>query len=123
MLKPDAFGRRHAGDRGDLIEHEVFGFLRRHVHVAASEADEIRKTRVRANRHAVRLGRTNRGPEHGGVAGVEPGGDIRRGDGLQQAGVVTESVLADRVGAERFADVRVEVDPQAPQCTKQKGIA
>ena len=29
VLQPDAFGRGDAGDRGDLVEHEVFGFLRR----------------------------------------------------------------------------------------------
>jgi hypothetical protein len=31
--------------------------------------------------------------------------------------------VTNGVGAERFADVRVEVDAQPQQCTKQKGIA
>src|SRR5580765_4368285 len=49
---------------------------------------------------------------------MEAGGDVGGRDRLHQAGVV-----ADRVGAERFTDVRVEVDAQRQQCTKQKGIA
>ena len=56
MLKSDAFGRCDAGHGGDLIQDEIFGFFRRHVHVAAAEADEIRKARMGADGDAVGLG-------------------------------------------------------------------
>ena len=84
MLHRDALGGRHAGNRGDLVEHEVFGFLRRHVQLAASESDEIGKPRMRAHRDAVRLGVTNRVAQHRRIAAMKPGGDVGRRDRFHQ---------------------------------------
>ena len=56
VLEPDALGGGHAGDRGNLIEHEVLGLLGRHEHLAPAEADEIGKAGMGADGDAVRLG-------------------------------------------------------------------
>ena len=126
VLQSHAFGRRHTGDRRDLIEHEIFGFLRAHLHVAATEAGEIRKARMRADRDARCLRQPNRVSQHGRIAAMEAGGDIGGRDDLHQSAVVS-----DGIGAERFADVRVQVhahEEDAPVTTvaklyKQKGTA
>ena len=80
VLDLHAFGGGDAGDRGDLIEHEVLGFLRRDVQLAAAEADEIGKPRMRADRDAVRLREPNRRAQHRRIAGVKSGGDVGRRD-------------------------------------------
>src|SRR5689334_7861291 len=73
---------------------------------------------MRADCYAVRLRQMDGGSEDRGVAGMEAGGHVCRRDRLHQTGVVT-----DDVGAERFTDVRIEVEAQREQCTKQKGTA
>src|SRR5262249_15887058 len=73
---------------------------------------------MRADRYAMRFRQLNGGPEDRRVAGVEARGQVCRGDRLHQTGIVT-----DGVSAKRFADVRIEVDAQREQCTKQKGTA
>ncbi len=80
VLDRDAFGRRDAGHGGDLVQHEVFGFLRRDVQLAPSEADEIRKARMRADRDAMRFGKPDGGAKDGRIAGVKSGCDVRRRD-------------------------------------------
>ena len=107
VLEVQAFRRSHTGDRRDLIENEIFRFARRDLHRAASEADEVRDTRVRADRDAALPGQTNRLAQHARIAGVKTCRDVRRGDRLHQPGIV-----ADGVGAERLAHVGVEVDSQ-----------
>ena len=57
VLHRHAFGGGDAGDRGHLIQHHVLGFLRRHVQLAAAEADQIRKAGMRADGDAVRSSR------------------------------------------------------------------
>jgi len=104
VLHRDAFGRRDAGDRCNLIEDEVLGLPRRHVHLAPAEADEIREPGMRADGDAVRFGGANRVAQDRRIAAVKPRRDIRGRDRFHEAGVV-----ADLVGAEGFADVRVHV--------------
>ena len=100
VLQSDAFGGRHAGDRGDLIEHEILGFLRRHDHLAPAEAGEIGKARDGRRRPTPCCsGGADRRAENGGVAGVESGGDVGRRHRLHQAGVMRAPM---RVGAERL---------------------
>ena len=111
VLDRHALGGGDAGDRGDLVEHEVFGFLRRDVQLAPAEADEIGKPRMRADRDAVRLREPNRVAQHRRIAGVKSRGDVGRGDRAEQAGVV-----ADGVGAERLAGVGVDVDAHKVAC-------
>ena len=101
-----ALGGGDAGDGRDLIEDEVFRFPRRNVQLAAAEAGEIGKTRMCADRDTVRDGEPDGRAQHRGVATVEPGGDVCRRDRGHEPGVVT-----DRVRAEGFADVGVEIDP------------
>ena len=38
---------------GHLIEHRIFDFVRRELHLATAEPDEIGKARMRADRHAI----------------------------------------------------------------------
>ena len=66
-----------------------------------------------AHGDAVLLGSADRGAKDDGVAGVKARGDVGRRDRFHQPGVV-----ADGVGAERLADVGVEIDAQqrGPQC-------
>ena len=101
-----ALGGGNAGDGRDLIEDEVLRLPRRNVQLAAAEAGEIGKTRVGADRDPVRGGEPDGRAQHRRVATVEPGGDVCRRDRGHEPGVVT-----DRVRAEGFADVGVEIDP------------
>src|SRR5437588_216862 len=79
--------------------------LRRDVQLAAAEAGEVGESRVRADRDAVRLRETDRPAQHRRIPGMKSGGDVRGGNRAEQSGVVP-----DRVGAERLAGVRVDVN-------------
>ncbi|HEX7140661.1 MAG TPA: hypothetical protein VF219_22605 [Vicinamibacterales bacterium] len=105
MLQADAFGRGHTGHRRDLVENEVLGFGGADVQFSTPETHEVRKSGMRADGHAVLLRRTNRLTQDGGVAGMKSRGHVGRRDRTHQTGIV-----ADRVRAEGFADVGVDVD-------------
>ena len=45
-----AFGRRHSGHSGDLVEDKVLGFLRSDIQLPASEADEVGKAGEKGQR-------------------------------------------------------------------------
>jgi len=107
VLQAHALRRRHARDRRDLIQDEILSFAWRDVQVAASEADEIREPRMRADGDAVLFGQPDRVAQHRGIAAVETGSNVRRRDRRHQSRVV-----ADGVGAERLAHIGVEVDSQ-----------
>lgn len=105
VVQGNPFAGRHAGDGGDLVENEVLEFRCRDRHVAAAETREVRESRVCANRNARVARQAHRTPQHRRVARVEPGRDADGGHAPHQRGIV-----ADRVGAERLADVGIQVD-------------
>jgi hypothetical protein len=107
VLQADAFSCRDTGDGRNLIENKVLGLARCHGHLAAAEPCEIGESRVGADRHAAIPGQPDGRAQNGGVAAVESCGNARRGDRLQQIRIV-----ADGIGAERLADVGVEIHPQ-----------
>ena len=100
VLQAHALGRRHAGDRGDLVEDEILRLAGRDVQLAPAEADEIRKPRMRADGHAAFLREPDCLAQHRWIAGVKAGGNVGRRDRRHQGGVV-----ADRVRAEGLAQV------------------
>ena len=59
VLELDAFSRGDARNRSDLIEHEIFGFLRGDVEFAPAKTDKIGKSRMRANGHAMVPGQSD----------------------------------------------------------------
>ncbi len=98
------FGAADAVERAELVEQQVFHFLRGTGHRAAAKTDQIRVGRVGADTHAV-LHRQRDGAAHGGrVGGVKAAGDVgavhMRHHGL---------VHAHGPGAEAFAHVAVEL--------------
>ena len=89
-----------------MVEDKVLGFLRRDVHLAASEADEVGKAGVRPDGDAAGFGHADCVAQHRRVAGMKRRGDVGRRDRLHQP-----CVVANRVGPEGLSDVRVQVDP------------
>jgi hypothetical protein len=77
VLQALAFCRGHTRNRRDLIQDEILSFARRDMQVAASEADEIREPRMRADGDAVLFGQADRVAQHRGIAAMEAGGDVR----------------------------------------------
>src|SRR5262245_36157758 len=130
VLQPYAFGGRHTSDRGDLVEHQILGFARTDLQVATTKTHEIRETGVGTNRHARQLRQPDGVAKNRRIAAMEAGRDVRGRDDLHQLAVVP-----DRIGAERLADVRVQIDaheedaPETASITtveklyKQKGTA
>jgi hypothetical protein len=113
---------RHTGNSSDLIEDEVLRLLRRQAHLPPAEAASIRKRGMSANGDP-ELARQVKSPaKDGGIASVEPGGDVRGRDAPHHPRVV-----ADRVRAERFTDVCVEIDAHRSRTErsvyKQRSIA
>src|SRR5215467_9828184 len=106
MPDPVADGARHALERADLVDDDLFdvlGFLA--LDYAPAKAPDVEKARMRADPDAVFL-RPGYGLEHDErVAAVEAAGDIRRGDDLQHLGVA-----AHRPGAKALAHVAIKVD-------------
>lgn len=107
VLQAHALRRGHTRDRRNLIQDEILSFAWRDGQIAASEADQIRQPRMRADGDAALLGQPDRVAQHRRIAAVKPGGDVRRRDRFHEPGIVT-----DRVDAERLAHVGVEVDSQ-----------
>ena len=101
-----AFGRSHARDRRNLVEDEIFRFAGRDLQLAAAEAGEIRKAGMGANRDTVPLRQPDGRAQHGRVAGMKPGRDVRRGNRRHQ-----RRVIAERVCPKRLADVGIQIDP------------
>ena len=103
---PGARHPAHRLQRTELVEHvggEVGGI---HVDAAATEAGEVAVADLGADDHPA-LGRHGHGAADGArVAGVEAARHVGAGDDVEH-----RRVVAEHPGAERLAEVGVEVDP------------
>jgi len=97
--------RSHRLQRTDLIGDQQLELLRIHVDAATAEAPDVVEARMRADAHPVVLRLMHDPVHHIRVARVEPAGDARGIDDLENLGVV-----ADLVGAEPLAHVGVEIE-------------
>ena len=104
MLQFEAVGFTEGFERADLIEAVGVLFVRRTLHVPASEADEVGISGVRAGRHSLFGAGLERLFHHQRVAGVKAAGDVRRGHGAHY-----RRVVAHFVGAEALSDIAVKV--------------
>ena len=89
----------------DLVGQVGLHLVRRKFHVPPSEPDKVRVAGVGADGDAVRLGQRHRVAHPGRVAGVEPAGDVRRADVLDDL-----LVEAHLVHPEALAHVAVQID-------------
>src|SRR5690606_22884354 len=105
VLERDTLHGGDTGERRHLVDDEVFDLLRRAAHLPPAEAAEVRKARMRTHRDARRAGESDRLTHDGRVARMEAAGDVGRGNGRDDGGVLTHAP-----GAERLANVRVEID-------------
>ena len=67
---------------GEQLRNRDFDF-------SSPEILAVLEARVCANGHALFSRRSNRLENRGGIAGVKPGGDVRRADQLKQLSVMT----------------------------------
>ena len=80
------------GQRPDLVSHQITRLGGRHGQHAPPEAGQIGQAGVRAQGDAA-LNAEGHGAGHrAGVARMEPAGDIRRRDGLEQGVIITQGV-------------------------------
>ena len=84
VLQLDALDVRDASNGGNLVQHEIFDFVRGHLHLPASEARKVGKTRMRADGDAVRLRAPDGRAKDAGIACVKSRRDVGGGDGLHQ---------------------------------------
>lgn len=100
---PFALGAAESVEGADLVEQQVFHFLRRAGQRAPAEADQVGVAGVRADAHAM-LHRQGHGAAHGaGIAGVEAAGDVGAIDQRHHLGV-----QAHAPGTEALADIAVQ---------------
>ncbi len=76
VLQYEALRGGHAGERGDLIQHQIFDLRRRRPDLAAAEADQVGEARVGAHRNAAIFCQPKGLAHDAGVAGVEAAGDV-----------------------------------------------
>ena len=105
MAKYGAFGLRDRGERADLIQDEIGDFSRLDAHLAASEAGEIGKARMRANRHTCPGRHAHGVTHHDRIARMKSACDAAGRDGPQKT-----LVVAGLVNAEGLADVGVQIN-------------
>ena len=86
----------------DLIKQQVFDFLGRAVHRAATEADQVLIGRVGTDTHVMRDGQGHGLAHDAGVRGVETAGDVGAVDIGHDLGIHTHLP-----GTEAFADIAV----------------
>ena len=106
VLEPDAFAFGDAGQRADLVDDQVLDLLRAQLHLAAAEAQQVGVAGMGADRDPVGARQPHGAPHRPRVAGVPAAGDVGRRHHRHQ-----QRVLAHRPGAERLAQVGVQVDP------------
>lgn len=100
-----ALGRGNALHRRDLVDQlrlDILGAFAKDP--PPPEADEIHEGRMRAHGDPGLPGQADGAAHDNRIARVEPAGHVRRRHRLQHL-----AVIADRVGAEAFAHVAVEV--------------
>ena len=105
VAKRCALRLRDRAHRPDLIEHEIGDVSRFDAHLTASKTREIRKPRMRADRHARLDGHAHGMAHHCGIARMKSASDAAGRDAAQEI-----LVVAGFVCAEGLADVGVEVD-------------
>jgi len=91
--------------RTDLVQRLRVHLVGRDFHLVPPEALQVRQGRVCADGDAVFDAQCQRAPHRHGVAGVETASHVGGGDPRHHARVVAHAPCA-----ERFAEVRVEVD-------------
>src|SRR5258708_3888909 len=95
----------HRLERADLVGDHVFELARVHVDAAPSEPPQIVEPGMRADADAVGDGLGHQPLHRDRVAGVEPAGDARRANDLEQPRIVT-----DVVSAKTLAHIGIEID-------------
>jgi hypothetical protein len=105
--------QRHAGQprefaqRAELVDHVVHQLVGRCIDMAAPEAHEVAKARVRADAHAVFPGQQHRLAHDVRITRMKACGDIGRADQRHQFLVHT---IADGPWTEAFAHVGVQIN-------------
>ena len=103
---PGAGHPAHRLERAELVEHVGGEVGRVHVDAAAAEAGEVAVADLRADDDPALGGRGDGAPDGRRVAGVEAARDVGARHDVEH-----RLVVAEHPGAERLAEVGVEVDP------------
>src|SRR5262245_10708541 len=107
-------GRKRV-QRPDLIRDHALEIVGAHVDAAATESPEIIETRMRADTHALLLRAFHHSAHGDRIAGVKAAGDTGGTNDLQD-----RIVVADRIGAEPLAHVRVQIDNTGHRSTLRR---
>ena len=106
----------HRLRRAQLPAHQIGGAVGGKLHLAAAEALQVGKPRMRADADAAGHRITHHPRHHVPVAGMDPAGDIGRADDPQQRGVV-----AHCPGAETLAQIGVQI--HGSHCSLPSAVA
>ena len=106
--EPRPVAPREGQDRAHLVHHVGFHLGGAGRDRPPAEPAEVVMARVRPDRHPRLHGPLHRPIDHLGIAGMEPASHVRRGDVAEDPFVV-----AELIGPEALAQVRVQVDRAA----------
>ncbi len=105
MDERDAVGTGEGRQRPDLIEREGFQFRRRQLQDTAAESLQVGVTGVGADGDPGLHRQRHRLRHHRRIAGVQPAGDVCRGDHRHE-----RRILAQRVAAKTLAQIAIQVN-------------
>ena len=95
VAHPSTFRRDHPVERTDLVNRQVVGFLGCDRHLAATEAGQIRKPGMGADRDVVVQSGAHRSPHDGRVARVKPARDVRGRDQREDLEIGAQLIRAE----------------------------
>ena len=97
MVQRHALGGEEAGQRADLIDEAIGQLVPAQLHLASTEALQVRQGRMRADAHPMGLRQADSRAHVVEVGGVKAARDVGDIDQRHQTGVVAHFVKAERL--------------------------